>query len=139
MFEPKIICFYCKWCTYTGADLAGTSRMKYLPNGVVIKTMCSSRIDPQHVLDAFAKGADGVLIGGCHYGDCHYVSGNHQTYRRVEILRKMLPGFGIDPARFRLEWISAAEGGKLVHVINGFTEQMRALGPQREPITTKTT
>jgi F420-non-reducing hydrogenase iron-sulfur subunit len=98
---------------------------------VVIKTMCSSRIDPQHVLDAFNKGADGVLIGGCHYGDCHYVSGNHQTYRRVEILKKMLPGFGVDKDRLRLEWISAAEGGKLVHVINEFTEKIRALGPNK--------
>lgn len=132
MFEPKMICFYCKWCTYTGADLAGTSRMKYVPNGVVLKSMCSSRIDPQYILEAFKKGADGVLIGGCHYGDCHYVTGNQLTHNRVAMLQKMLPDFGIDPQRLRIEWISAAEGAKLVKVINTFTEDLRAMGPRRK-------
>lgn len=132
MFEPKMICFYCKWCTYTGADLAGTSRMKYVPNGVVLKSMCSSRIDPQHILEAFKKGADGVLIGGCHYGDCHYVTGNQLTHNRVAMLQKILPDFGIDPQRLRIEWISAAEGAKLVKVINTFTEDLRAMGPRRK-------
>ena len=129
MYEPRIICFYCKWCTYTGADLAGTSRMKYLPSGVVIKAMCSSRIDPQHILEAFNKGADGVLIGGCHHGDCHYVTGNQQTFKRVEMLKRILPQFGVDPKRLRLEWISASEGRKLVNVINEFTEDLQKLGP----------
>lgn len=132
MFEPKMICFYCKWCTYTGADLAGTSRMKYLPNGVVLKSMCSSRIDPQYIFEAFQKGADGVLIGGCHYGDCHYVTGNQLTHNRVAMLQKILPDFGIDPHRLRIEWISAAEGAKLVKVINTFTEDLRAMGPRRK-------
>lgn len=132
MFEPRMICFYCKWCTYTGADLAGTSRMKYVSNGVVLKSMCSSRIDPQYILEAFKKGADGVLIGGCHYGDCHYVTGNQLTHNRVAMLQKMLPDFGIDPQRLRIEWISAAEGAKLVKVINTFTEDLRAMGPRRK-------
>jgi len=129
MFEPKIVCLYCKWCTYSGADLAGTSRMKYVPNGVVIKSMCSSRIDPQHVLKAFKGGADGVLIGGCHHGDCHYVTGNQMTQKRITMLKKVLPEFGIEPERLRLEWISAAEGGKLVKVMNEFTEDVRKMGP----------
>ena len=132
MFEPRIICFYCKWCTYTGADLAGTSRMKYVPNGVVIKSMCSSRIDPQHVLMAFKEGADGVLIGGCHPGDCHYVTGNQLTKNRVTMLKRILPDFGVDEKRLRLEWISAAEGGKLVKVMNEFTDEIRNMGPIRK-------
>ncbi len=134
MYEPKIICFYCKWCTYTGADLAGTSRMKYVPNGVVIKAMCSSRVDPQHILDAFSKGADGVLIGGCHPGDCHYVTGNQLTYKRIEMLKRILPEFGVDPKRLRLEWISAAEGRKLVNVMNEFTDDLKELGPARQAV-----
>ena len=134
MYEPRIICFYCKWCTYTGADLAGTSRMKYVPNGVVIKAMCSSRIDPQHILECFRKGADGVLIGGCHPGDCHYVTGNHLTYKRIEMLKRVMPDFGVDPRRLRLEWISAAEGRKLVNVMNEFTEELRELGPAKQTI-----
>jgi len=134
MYEPKIICFYCKWCTYTGADLAGTSRMKYVPNGEVIKAMCSSRVDPQHILDAFSKGADGVLIGGCHPGDCHYVTGNQLTYKRIEMLKRILPEFGVDPKRLRLEWISAAEGRKLVNVMNEFTDDLKELGPARQAV-----
>ncbi len=129
MFEPQIICFYCKWCTYSGADLAGTSRMKYVPNGVVIKTMCSSRVDPQYILQAFKRGAEGVLIGGCHHGDCHYSTGNQQTYKRVVMLKNLLASFGIDPQRLRLEWISASEGQKLVDVMNSFTEELREMGP----------
>ncbi|MCD6101447.1 MAG: hydrogenase iron-sulfur subunit, partial [Candidatus Cloacimonetes bacterium] len=111
-FEPKIVCFLCKWCTYAGADLAGTSRMKYPPNGVVIKTLCSSRVDPQYILLAFKNGADGVFIGGCHPGDCHYQTGNYKTQRRVILLKKYLDQMGINPNRLRLEWISASEGRK---------------------------
>ncbi len=129
MFEPQIICFYCKWCTYAGADLAGTSRMKYVPNGIVIKAMCSSRIDPQYIFLAFKNGADGVLIGGCHHGDCHYLTGNQQTFKRVEMLKNLLSSFGIDPRRLRLEWISASEGQKLVDVINSFTREIKEIGP----------
>lgn len=129
MFEPKIICFLCKWCTYAGADLAGTSRMKYAPNGVNIRFLCSSRVDPQHVLWAFKSGADGVFLGGCHPGDCHYQEGNYKTLRRVTLMRKMLRQMGIEDGRLRLEWISAAEGRKFAETMDEFTEQIRALGP----------
>ena len=128
-FEPNIVCFYCKWCTYAGADLAGTSRMKYPPNGVSLRLMCSSRLDPQHLLWAFKEGADGVLVGGCHIGDCHYQNGNHQTYKRINLFKKILPDFGIDPKRLRLEWISASEGKKLVNVMTEFTKEIKDLGP----------
>lgn len=129
MFEPKIICFLCKWCTYAGADLAGTSRMKYAPNGVNIRFLCSSRVDPQHVLWAFKSGADGVFLGGCHPGDCHYQEGNYKTLRRVTLMKKMLRQMGIEDGRLRLEWISAAEGRKFAETMDEFTEQIRALGP----------
>jgi F420-non-reducing hydrogenase iron-sulfur subunit len=128
-FEPKIICFACNWCTSAGADLAGTSRMEYDPQGVIIRVMCSSRVDPQHVLWAFRKGADGVLLGGCHPGDCHYIDGNYKTLRRMVFLKKLLGEFGIEPERLRLEWISAAEGKKFVTVMNEFTAQIRNMGP----------
>ena len=131
MFEPKIMSFLCKWCTYAGADLAGTSRMHYAPNSVNLRVMCSSRIDPQHILYAFKEGADGVFIGGCHPGDCHYVEGNYKTLRRITLFSHMLEDLGIDRKRLRLEWISAAEGQKFVRIINEFTEQIRALGPLR--------
>jgi F420-non-reducing hydrogenase iron-sulfur subunit len=128
-FEPKIICFACNWCTSAGADLAGTSRMEYDPSAVIIRVMCSSRVDPQHVLWAFHKGADGVLVGGCHPGDCHYIDGNYKTLRRMIFLKKLLGEFGIEPERLRLEWISAAEGKKFVTVMNEFTGQIRKMGP----------
>ena len=129
MFEPKIMCFLCKWCTYAGADLAGTSRMEYAPNGVNMRVMCSSRVDPQHILFALKEGADGVFIGGCHPGDCHYVEGNYKTLRRTILFKKVLADLGIDPERLRLEWISAAEGQKFVKTMNAFTDEIRALGP----------
>jgi len=127
MAEPKIICFLCKWCTYAGADLAGTSRMKYLPNGVVIRVMCSSRVDAEQILWAFKQGADGVFIGGCHPGDCHYQKGNYQTMKRVASLKKVLKGLGMEEDRLQLEWISASEGKKFVEVMNGFIEKIRQL------------
>ncbi len=133
-FEPKIVAFFCNWCTYLAADLAGTTRMKYAPNVRVVRVMCSGRIDPQFVLDAFAKGADGVLIGGCHPGDCHYESGNYKTLRRYHLLRRVLHELGIEDARFRLEWISASEGDKVRHVINEMVEQVRALGPVKRTV-----
>jgi F420-non-reducing hydrogenase iron-sulfur subunit len=129
MFEPKIICFLCKWCTYAGADLAGTSRMQYVHNVTNLRVMCSSRVDPQHILHAFKQGADGIFMGGCHPGDCHYVEGNYKTLRRTVLFRKMLEDLGIDKNRLRLEWISAAEGRKFVEVMNQFTEVIRDLGP----------
>ena len=128
-FNPRIVGFFCNWCTYLAADLAGTSRMKYAPNVRVVRTMCSGRVDPQMVLWAFRNGADGVLIGGCHPGDCHYQEGNYKALRRSKLLRKMLPQFGIEPERLRLEWISASEGERLRDVVNEFTEQIRRLGP----------
>lgn len=128
-FEPKIVAFFCNWCTYTAADLAGTSRMKYAPNVRVIRVMCSGRVDPQFVLNAFAKGADGVLIGGCHPGDCHYQEGNYKTLRRFHLLKRILRGMGIEEERFRLEWISASEGDRLKTAVNDMVEKVRALGP----------
>ena len=129
MFEPQIMSFLCKWCTYAGADLAGTSRMKHAPNSVNLRVMCSSRLDPQHLLYAFKQGADGIFLGGCHPGDCHYVEGNYKTLRRITLFKQMLEDFGIDKDRLRLEWISAAEGKKYVQVMNDFPEQIRAMGP----------
>jgi F420-non-reducing hydrogenase iron-sulfur subunit len=128
-FEPRILGFLCNWCSYTGADLAGTARMKYPPNMVAIRVMCSGRVDPGFILDAFRLGADGVLICGCHPGDCHYVEGNHKCMRRIPLTKTLLDGFGIDPRRLRLEWVSASEGGRFQKVVSEFTEQIRALGP----------
>ncbi len=128
-FEPKIIGFFCKWCTSAAADLAGTSRKKYPANVVPIRFFCSSRIDPQHILHAFKNGADGILIGGCHFGDCHYQNGNYKTARRVALLHGLLKDMGIDEKRLRLEWISAAEGEKFTKVITEFTEEIKKIGP----------
>lgn len=129
MFEPQIMCFLCKWCTSSAADLAGTSRLHYAPNNINLRVMCSSRVDPQHILYAFKEGADGVFIGGCHPGDCHYVEGNYKTLRRITLFKPMLRDLGIDPDRLRLEWISAAEGKKYAETMDEFTAQIRALGP----------
>jgi F420-non-reducing hydrogenase iron-sulfur subunit len=129
MFEPQIMCFLCKWCTSSAADAAGTSRLHHTPNNINMRVMCSSRVDPQHILYAFKEGADGVFIGGCHPGDCHYVEGNYKTLRRVILFKPMLETLGIDPRRLRLEWISAAEGKKYAATMDEFTEQIRALGP----------
>ena len=132
-FEPRIVAFFCNWCTYLAADLAGTSRIKYAPNARVVRMMCSGRVDPQFVLDAFAKGADGVLIGGCHPGDCHYQEGNYKALRRFRLLQRLLKSMGIEEERIRLEWISAAEGDRVRVVINDMTEKLRVLGPLRRP------
>jgi F420-non-reducing hydrogenase iron-sulfur subunit len=128
-FEPRIVGFLCNWCSYTGADLAGVSRMKSAPNLRTIRVMCSGRVDPTLVLRAFQLGADGVLVAGCHPGDCHYQEGNYKAMRRVLLLKRVLRQFGIDERRLRLEWISASEGEKFARVANEFTEQVRALGP----------
>jgi len=129
MFEPQIMCFLCKWCTSSAADAAGTSRLHHTPNNINMRVMCSSRVDPQHILYAFKEGADGVFLGGCHPGDCHYVEGNYKTLRRITLFQIMLRDLGIDPKRLRLEWISAAEGKKYAETMTEFTEQIRALGP----------
>jgi F420-non-reducing hydrogenase iron-sulfur subunit len=123
------VAFFCNWCTYLAADLAGTSRMKYPPNARVIRVMCSGRIDPQFILKAFANGADAVLIGGCHPGDCHYQEGNYKCLRRFNLLKRVVKEMGIEDERFRLEWISASEGDRLRTVMFDMVEKVRALGP----------
>jgi F420-non-reducing hydrogenase iron-sulfur subunit len=132
-WRPRIVAFFCNWCTYTAADLAGVSRLKYASNIRVIRLMCSGRVDPQFIVEALAKGADGVLIGGCHPGDCHYVEGNYKMLRRFQMLKRTLKEMGIEPERVRLEWISAAEGEKVKRVVNELTEQVRKLGPLNLP------
>jgi F420-non-reducing hydrogenase iron-sulfur subunit len=128
-FEPKIIGFLCNWCSYTGADLAGVSRIKSAPNVRIIRTMCSGRVDPAFILKAFQRGADGVVVMGCHLGDCHYQEGNYKTIRRMPFLKRLIKEFGIDPRRLRLEWVSASEGDKFAKVVNEMTEEIRGLGP----------
>ena len=128
-FEPVIIGFTCNWCSYRAADLAGTSRMKYPPNIRLVRLMCSGRLDPAFVLKAFAGGADGVMVSGCHPGDCHYVDQNYKTMRRYELLRRTLEPFGIEPGRLRLTWASAGEGALFAREITEFVEQVRSLGP----------
>lgn len=128
-WNPRIVAFFCNWCTYTAADLAGVSRLKYSPSVRVIRLMCSGRLDPQFVLEALRKGADGVLIGGCHPGDCHYAEGNYKMLRRFRMLRRLLRDLGYEENRVRLEWISAAEGDRVREVVDEMTEQLRALGP----------
>jgi F420-non-reducing hydrogenase iron-sulfur subunit len=128
-FEPKILGILCTWCTYTGADLAGTARMKYEANMRIVRVMCSGRVDPTFVLKALKEGADGVLIGGCHPGDCHYQEGNYKALRRFKLLKKVLSQFGVEDKRVRLEWISASEGERFAEVVNEMTKDLRELGP----------
>jgi F420-non-reducing hydrogenase iron-sulfur subunit len=128
-FEPKIIAFLCRWCSYAGADLAGVSRLEYPANVIPLRVNCSGRVDAEMVLTALERGADGVLIGGCHPGDCHYVSGNYKTRRRVILLKQALSEVGIDPRRVHLEWISASEGIKFQATMLSYTELIRSLGP----------
>jgi len=128
-WTPRIVAFLCNWCTYTAADLAGVSRLKYAANVRIIRLMCSGRVDPQFILDSLIKGADGVLIGGCHPGDCHYIEGNYKMLRRFEMLKRVLKDMGIESERVRLEWISAAEGEKVKRVVNEMVEQVSQLGP----------
>jgi F420-non-reducing hydrogenase iron-sulfur subunit len=132
-WEPRIIGFLCYWCSYTGADSAGTARMKYAPNVDIVKVMCSGRIDPELIATAFANGADGVMVLGCHIGDCHYISGNHKTMVRMPLTQRVLEDFGIEPERFRHEWVSAAEGEKFSRLVTEMTEQVRELGPLNWP------
>ena len=127
--NPKIIAFLCNWCSYTGADLAGTSRLKYASNIRIIRVMCSGRVGPTFVLKSFKEGADGVLICGCHPGDCHYHEGNYKCLRRYHLLQKFLKQMGIAPERLRLEWISASEGKEFATLVDEFTEAIRALDP----------
>jgi F420-non-reducing hydrogenase iron-sulfur subunit len=128
-FEPKIVAFLCNWCSYRAADLAGTSRIKYEPNVRIIRVMCSGRVDPTFVLKAFALGADGVMIAGCHPGECHYLEQNYKAMRRYHLLRHTLRAMGMEDHRLRLQWASAAEGVQLAEAINEMIDQVRALGP----------
>jgi F420-non-reducing hydrogenase iron-sulfur subunit len=132
-FEPVIVGFTCNWCSYRAADAAGTARVKYAPNVRLIRLMCSGRLDPSFVMKALAGGADGVLITGCHPGDCHYVEQNYKALRRFLLLRRTLEGFGMEPGRIKLIWASAAEGVKLAHEIDSFVEEIRKLGPLNWP------
>ena len=128
-FEPIIIAFVCNWCTYTAADLAGTSRLIYPINVRLIRVMCTGMIDPKYVIKAFLEGADGVLISGCHPGDCHYINGNFKARRRFKLLKEILTGFGIEPERFKLTWIGASDGIEFAHTAESLVNQIRSLGP----------
>ncbi|MBI4674130.1 MAG: hydrogenase iron-sulfur subunit [Chloroflexi bacterium] len=128
-FEPTIIGFTCNWCSYRAADLAGTARLKYPPNIRLIRLMCSGRLDPTFVLQAFALGADGVMLTGCHPGECHYIEQNYKALRRYMLLQRLLAQMGIEPERLKLVWASAAEGAKFAEEVTRFVEQIRALGP----------
>ncbi len=132
-FEPNIVCYVCKWCTYAGADLAGTSRLKHKPNTTNIRLMCSSRLNMEQILMSFREGADGVFVGGCHPGDCHYINGNYKTQNRIIIMKRVLKELGIEPERLRLEWVSANEGRRYIEVIDDFIEEIRTLGPIKLP------
>ena len=131
-FEPNIIGFLCNWCSYAGADLAGTSRLQYPPNLKVIRVMCSGRVNPIFVINALQQGADGVLIGGCHPGDCHYDRGNYLARRRFAVLKKLLEFTGIDPRRVRMTWVSASEGKKFAEVVEEVTDDIKKLGPMQQ-------
>ena len=128
-FNPLIIGFCCNWCSYAGSDLAGVSRIQYPATLRIIRVMCSGMVHPNLIIEAATKGADGVLMCGCHPGDCHYQEGNLRAEKRAEAIGLMLEDFGIEPERFRLEWVSAAEGARFAQVVAEFTEQVRNLGP----------
>jgi NADH-quinone oxidoreductase subunit E len=128
-FEPKIVGFLCNWCSYAGADLAGVSRFQYPPNIRIIRVMCSGRIDPYLVLEAFAQGVDGVFIGGCHPGDCHYLEGNYQAQRKIKMTRQLVKTAGLAPERLRMEWVAASEGERFAILMREFPKQIQELGP----------
>lgn len=128
-FKPKIVGFLCNWCSYAGADLAGVSRIQYPPTLRIVRVMCSGRISSVFILEAFRSGADGVLVAGCHHGDCHYISGNYKVQRRVAMLKKVIQQLGLKPERLRLEWISASEGDRFATVVKDMTKEIKKLGP----------
>jgi F420-non-reducing hydrogenase iron-sulfur subunit len=128
-FEPRVIIFCCNWCAYAGADLAGVTRLKITPHFRVVRTMCSGRVDPELILQALVGGADGVMVAGCHPGDCHYMEGNYRAMRRVAFLKRLVSGMGLDPERLALEWVSAGEGGRFRDVVNAFVDKIIELGP----------
>jgi coenzyme F420-reducing hydrogenase delta subunit len=129
-FEPKIVAFLCKWCSSAGSDLAGVSRMEYPPNVVPITVMCSGGVSPLYIFSAFKRGADGVLVSGCHPGDCHYIKGNFYARRRIALVKKLLDYIGLEPQRFQMSWVSAAEGKKYTQIIKDFVQELKPLGPQ---------
>ena len=128
-YEPTIIAFVCNWCTYTAADLAGTSRLTYPPSARLIRMMCTGMVDPKYVVKAFLEGADAVLISGCHPGDCHYINGNFKARRRIKLLKEILPRFGFDEGRLKLTWIGASEGVDFAKTIKEMVAEVKALGP----------
>ncbi|MFH1502154.1 MAG: hydrogenase iron-sulfur subunit [Candidatus Eisenbacteria bacterium] len=128
-FKPRVIVFCCNWCAYAGADLAGVSRLKISPHFRIVRTMCSGRVDPELILEAFLAGADGIMVAGCHPGECHYMEGNYKTMRRVAFMRRLMDGLGLEPERLALEWVSASEGAKFREVINVFVESVEKMGP----------
>jgi len=128
-FNPRIIAFLCNWCSYAGADLAGVSRIQYPPSVRIVRLMCSGRVNPAFILEAYRSGADGVLVAGCHPGDCHYLSGNFKAQRKVLLLKKVLEELGLEPERLRLEWVSASEGDRFAVIVKEMTEEIRKLGP----------
>jgi len=130
-YQPRIVGFLCNWCSYAGADMAGTSRITYPPNIRIIRVPCSGRVDPLLVVKAFQLGADGVLIAGCHPGDCHYTEGNYYARRRFALLRPFLDYLGIESGRFRMEWVSASEGKRFSQVVSSFTSELTKLGPRK--------
>ncbi|WP_028325581.1 hydrogenase iron-sulfur subunit [Desulfatirhabdium butyrativorans] len=129
IYEPTIVAFVCNWCTYTAADLAGTSRLEYPKNIRLIRVMCTGMVDPQYVIKALLEGADAVLVSGCHPGDCHYINGNFKARRRMKLLQEILPRFGFDRNRLRLTWIGASDGIRFVEIMHNITRQVRELGP----------
>lgn len=128
-FKPQIVGFLCNWCSYTGADLAGATKQKIPASLSVIKVMCSGRVEPVLITTAYLRGADGVLVAGCHPGDCHYIAGNYKAARRISLLKRMLDQFGIEGERVRLEWVSASEGSRFAEVVSDFTQTVKELGP----------
>jgi F420-non-reducing hydrogenase iron-sulfur subunit len=136
-WEPKIVAFLCNWCSYAGADLAGVSRLQYPPNIRVIRVPCSGRVNPFFILRALRQGADGVLVSGCHPGDCHYLSGNYYARRKFALLKSLLEYVGIEPGRVQFSWVSASEGSKFSEVVREVTEEIKALGPSKKLVKTK--
>jgi F420-non-reducing hydrogenase iron-sulfur subunit len=130
-WEPKIVAFLCNWCSYAGADLAGVSRIQYPPNVRILRVPCSGRVNPLYIIKSLQQGADGVLVSGCHPGDCHYTSGNYYARRRFTLLKDLLESVGIEPGRVNFSWVSAAEGEKFSQIIKDVVEKVKALGPAK--------
>ncbi|MFH1477010.1 MAG: hydrogenase iron-sulfur subunit [Verrucomicrobiota bacterium] len=130
-FQPRILAFLCNWCSYAGADLAGVSRLQYPPNVRIVRVPCSGRVNPAYILKALQAGIDGVLVSGCHPGDCHYLTGNYHARRKFRLLKELLDFVGVEDGRVQFSWVSAAEGAKFAQVVNAVTEKVRALGPNR--------